>query len=191
MKQIKDTFFIVVGNMICSLGIGTIALRLGLSLGGVSGLAKVLHGILPISISILVLAVNLILFALAYFFVGKKFAMNSFLSVILFPVFLEIAQNITVLDCLKEDLLLGTLIGGILLGSGSGLILRGNGSSGGFDIIGVILNKYFNVKTGTIFENTKVSLKNWFIVIWMCMSHKGGLSSMEIQRTLKITQKTA
>lgn len=41
MKQIKDTFFIVVGNMICSLGIGTIALRLGLSLGGVSGLAKV------------------------------------------------------------------------------------------------------------------------------------------------------
>ena len=51
--------------------------------------------------------------------------------------------------------------------------------------------KYFNVKTGTIFENTKVSLKNWFIVIWMCMSHKGGLSSMEIQRTLKITQKTA
>ena len=63
--------------------------------------------------------------------------MNSFLSVILFPVFLEIAQNITVLDCLKEDLLLGTLIGGILLGSGSGLILRGNGSSGGFDIIGV------------------------------------------------------
>lgn len=76
--------------------------------------------------------------------------MNSFLSVILFPVFLEIAQNITVLDCLKEDLLLGTLIGGILLGSGSGLILRGNGSSGGFDIIGVILNKYFNVKTASI-----------------------------------------
>ena len=88
MKQIKDTFFIVVGNMICSLGIGTIALRLGLSLGGVSGLAKVLHNVLPVSISILVLAVNLVLFALAYFFVGQKFAMNSFLSVILFPVFL-------------------------------------------------------------------------------------------------------
>lgn len=114
MKQIKDTFFIVVGNMICSLGIGTIALRLGLSLGGVSGLAKVLHNVLPVSISILVLA---------YYLVGKKFAMNSFLSVILFLVFLEFAQSITVLDCLKEDLLLGTLIGGVLLGSGSGLIL--------------------------------------------------------------------
>lgn len=149
MKQIKDTFFIVVGNMICSLGIGTIALRLGLSLGGVSGLSKVLHNVLPVSISILVLAVNLVLFALAYFLVGKKFAMNSFLSVILFPVFLEIAQSITVLDCLKEDLLLGTMIGGVLLGSGSGLILRGNGSSGGFDIIGVILNKYFNIKTAS------------------------------------------
>lgn len=51
--------------------------------------------------------------------------------------------------------------------------------------------KYFNVKTGTIFENTKVSLQNWFIAIWMCMSHKGGLSSMELQRELGVTQKTA
>lgn len=48
MKQIKDTFFIVVGNMICSLGIGTIALRLGLSLGGVSGLAKVFGSLTPL-----------------------------------------------------------------------------------------------------------------------------------------------
>lgn len=51
--------------------------------------------------------------------------------------------------------------------------------------------KYFNVKRGTIFENTKVSLQNWFIAIWMCMSHKGGLSSMELQRELGVTQKTA
>ena len=51
--------------------------------------------------------------------------------------------------------------------------------------------KYFNVKTETIFENTKVSLQNWFIAIWMCMSHKGGLSSMELQRELGVTQKTA
>lgn len=51
--------------------------------------------------------------------------------------------------------------------------------------------KYFNVKHGTIFENTKVSLQNWFIVIWMYTSHKGGLSSMELQRELRVTQKTA
>ncbi|MGI6816710.1 transposase, partial [Bacteroides sp. KG122] len=51
--------------------------------------------------------------------------------------------------------------------------------------------KYFNIKTGTIFENTKVSLQNWFIAIWMYTSHKGGLSSMELQRELGITQKTA
>lgn len=51
--------------------------------------------------------------------------------------------------------------------------------------------KYFNVKRRTIFENTKVSLQNWFIAIWMCMSHKGGLSSMELQRELGVTQKTA
>lgn len=51
--------------------------------------------------------------------------------------------------------------------------------------------KYFNIKTGTIFEGTKIKLQDWFIAIWMYMSHKGGLSSMELKRELGVTQKTA
>lgn len=51
--------------------------------------------------------------------------------------------------------------------------------------------KYFNIKTGTIFENTKVKLQDWFIAIWLYTSHKGGLSSMELQREIGVTQKTA
>ncbi|MDE5918964.1 MAG: IS1595 family transposase [Duncaniella sp.] len=51
--------------------------------------------------------------------------------------------------------------------------------------------KYFNIKTGTIFEGTKIKLQDWFIAIWMYMSHKGGLSSMELKRELGVIQKTA
>ena len=51
--------------------------------------------------------------------------------------------------------------------------------------------RLFNVKTGTIFENTKLSLRKWFMAIWLILSHKKGISSMQLARDIKVTQKTA
>jgi len=51
--------------------------------------------------------------------------------------------------------------------------------------------KYFNVKTGTLFDNTKVPLQKWYLAIWLITSHKKGISSLQLHRDLKITQKTA
>lgn len=52
-------------------------------------------------------------------------------------------------------------------------------------------NKYFNVKTGTIFENTKMSLINWFKVIYYEQAHKKGIASTTVARLLGISQSTA
>ena len=51
--------------------------------------------------------------------------------------------------------------------------------------------KYFNVKTGTLFENTKIPLQKWFIAIWLMTSHKKGISSIQLAKDLGITQKSA
>jgi len=51
--------------------------------------------------------------------------------------------------------------------------------------------KYFNVKTGTLFDNTKVKLQKWFLAIWLVTSHKKGISSCALAKDLKVTQKTA
>lgn len=51
--------------------------------------------------------------------------------------------------------------------------------------------KYFNVRTNTIFEGTKVSLQNWFIAIYLFTSHKRGISSYQLAKDLNVTQKTA
>ena len=51
--------------------------------------------------------------------------------------------------------------------------------------------KYFNVKTNTIFDNTKMPLQKWFIAIWLVTSHKKGISSLQLGRDLGITQKSA
>ena len=51
--------------------------------------------------------------------------------------------------------------------------------------------KRFSVITGTFFENTKLPLSKWFIAIYLCFSHKKGVSSCQLARDLSITQKAA
>lgn len=51
--------------------------------------------------------------------------------------------------------------------------------------------KYFNVKTNTLFDNTKIELRKWFLAIYIVTSHKKGISSMQLAKDIDVTQKTA
>lgn len=52
-------------------------------------------------------------------------------------------------------------------------------------------NKYFNVRTGTIFEDTKLPLQKWFMALYLFSSHKKGISSHQLAKDIDVTQKTA
>ncbi len=54
-----------------------------------------------------------------------------------------------------------------------------------------VSGKYFNVKTATLFDNTKIPLQKWFLAIWLITSHKKGISSVQLATDLGVTQKTA
>lgn len=49
----------------------------------------------------------------------------------------------------------------------------------------------FNVKTGTVFQKSKVPLIKWFVAIWFETSHKKGISSIQLSKDISVTQKTA
>lgn len=51
--------------------------------------------------------------------------------------------------------------------------------------------KQFGVKVGTIFHDSKLSLRKWFVAIYLVTAHKKGISSCQLSRDLKISQKTA
>ena len=50
---------------------------------------------------------------------------------------------------------------------------------------------YFNVKTNTMFDSTKIELQKWFMAIWLITSHKKGISSHQLAKDIDVTQKTA
>ena len=51
--------------------------------------------------------------------------------------------------------------------------------------------KYFNVRTGTMFDNTKIELQKWFLAIYIATSHKKGISSIQLSKDIDVTQKSA
>lgn len=51
--------------------------------------------------------------------------------------------------------------------------------------------KYFNVKVGTIFEDTKIPLQKWFLALYVFSSHKKGISSHQLAKDIDVTQKSA
>lgn len=51
--------------------------------------------------------------------------------------------------------------------------------------------KYFNVKVGTVFEDTKIPLVKWFMALYIFSSHKKGISSYQLARDIGVTQKSA
>ena len=50
---------------------------------------------------------------------------------------------------------------------------------------------YFNVRTGTIFDNTKIPLQKWFLALYFFLSHKKGISSHHLAKDISVTQKSA
>ncbi len=51
--------------------------------------------------------------------------------------------------------------------------------------------KYFNVKTNTLFDSSKIALRKWFGAIWLVTCHKRGVSSIQLAKDIGVTQKTA
>jgi uncharacterized membrane-anchored protein YitT (DUF2179 family) len=114
--------------------------------GGVTGISILLHEIFSINISILVLTINLIFIYLGYKRIGKTFAVQTTIAVLLLAsglLFIHIPP-------ITSDKLLIAIFGGILIGSGVGLVIRGGGVIDGAEVIAVFTRR----KTG--FSNSEI-----------------------------------
>lgn len=141
---------VVLGTTLMAAAFGLVVLEQGFAAGGVTGLSVILCRVAPVPLSAMVLAVNLALFVLGWVFVGRSFILKTLLTSLLFPVLLDLFRSAAFLRGLAADPLLSAGLAGGLLGLGAGLVLVGEGSSGGFDILGVILHKKFRVPVSLV-----------------------------------------
>lgn len=150
MEKIRPYLMIALGTALTAAAFGLIVLPQGMAAGGITGLSVLLGRVLPLPVSAIVFVLNAGLFLLGWACVGRDFAFKTLLVSLLFPVLLELFQHLDILAELSADPLLSSLLAGGMLGFGTGLVLLGNGSCGGFDILGVVLNKKLGVPVSLV-----------------------------------------
>ncbi len=148
MKRLSLYVQVLIGNAMIAMAFGSIVVPMGFASGGTTGLAMILAKFIPLPLSTVVLMVNCVLFVAGYFYLGKAFAMKTALCAFSFPYFLSFFQRFPVSSI---NPVVGALIAGLMLGPGTKMILDGDGSSGGFDVIGVILNRKYGIPTWAVF----------------------------------------
>ena len=128
--------------ILCGTGLAVLAMK-GFMIpnrfldGGVTGIAILLHEIFHFNISILVIALNLVFVYLGYRNIGKTFAVQTIIAVLLLSLGLFFIE----INPITTDKLLIAIFGGILMGSGVGLVIRGGGVIDGAEVIAVFTRR--------------------------------------------------
>lgn len=143
-KNMKIILGVLAGNAILAVAVAAFVVPHGIIMGGATGIGLAITHYISMNLSVVIFIVNGILFVLGAFTLGKKFAFTTIISTFVYPLFLAIAQGIPGIKTLTDNMLLATVYAGLLLGVGIGLVVRQGASTGGTDIVALILNKFLH-----------------------------------------------
>lgn len=131
---------IALGNLLLALGAAAFLLPNRLMATGSTGLALALAQVLPLEVAHMVAAINAVTFLLGLLCLGRRFAMTTLVSTVLFPAFLWLCQRL-ITGPVVQDTLLACVSAALLSGCGVGLVIKCGASTGGVDIPAILLSR--------------------------------------------------
>ena len=99
--------------------------------GGVTGISLLVHELYHFNLTAVILVINMPLIIVSYFSVGKRFAIRTFISIILLGICLYYIPEYA----MTKDKLLISIFGGVFLGIGIGLIMRAGAALDGIEVL--------------------------------------------------------
>ena len=151
MNRIKEYVIITISVMLGSLFVYLFMLPNHFAFGGVTALAIVVEKALPIGFSVgtLVTMINVALLILGYVLVGRDFSIKSTYGTLLFSVLLIIYEKIIPLSCpLTSQPIIEMIIFCICYGTVCAVIFNHGGTTGGTDIVAIIIKKFLGLDAG-------------------------------------------
>ncbi len=145
-----DVIVIILGCFIYSLGVNLFLTNAKLVSGGVTGVALIFQYISDIPSGATVFLLNIPLFFISYKFLSKRFTLYTAIGMLSISLSLILTKPLSSLVQVN-DMLLYCIYGGVLCGVGMGLVFYRNGSTGGIDIITMVIRKkYSNFEIGKL-----------------------------------------
>lgn len=141
--HIKKIIIVTSGALLVALAMNLFLIPANIYSSGFTGIAQLLsnvfndYTIIHVSVGLLLLILNVPVAILGWKRVGKSFTVYSFLSVVLSSVFLSFIS----IQQVSQDILLNAVFGGVILAIGVGITLKWGASTGGVDIIAMVLSR--------------------------------------------------
>ena len=149
LDSIKTYVVIAFGLLINSIAWTGFLLPHQISGSGVSGIGAIVFYATGIPMGYTYLAINVILILIALKILGARFGIKTIYAVLLSAIMLTVLQRLIPEAVVKEKFM-SAILGGMLCGAGLGIVFTQGGSTGGTDIIALIINKYRNISPGRI-----------------------------------------
>lgn len=138
----KEYITILIGLALYALGWTGFLLPHGITTGGVTGVGALIYFAKGIPVAATYLAINLVLLFFSIRLFGWRFCLKTIFGVCLLTIFLSVSQGLIKKPLLIAEPFMACVVGGVLTGCGIGIVFSANGSTGGTDIIAMIINKY-------------------------------------------------
>lgn len=155
LREVRS-YLIITFSLFCyALGWDIFLIPNNLVGGGVTGFAAIIYYWLRIPVSVTFFVVNLILLAIALKVLGKAFGLKTVYAIFATTLFLQFIPDIVPQDfieeiAIKNGKLISAIFGGMLAGLGIGISFTQGGSTGGTDIIALMVAKFRNIAPGKV-----------------------------------------
>jgi uncharacterized membrane-anchored protein YitT (DUF2179 family) len=152
MKQkgiLTEAFMILVGTFIITAAVYFFMIPSHVTVGSVSGFATVLVHFIPLRISVITFILNGALLIVGFIFIGRDFGVKTIITSLLLPVFMGVLEIVYPNnESIMGDPFLDMICYLFVVSIGQAILFQWNASSGGLDILGKIINKYFHIELG-------------------------------------------
>jgi uncharacterized membrane-anchored protein YitT (DUF2179 family) len=154
LMALANFVILVFGNALYAFSVAAFIMPTGIVVGGVTGfsifLEKFIPASWPIEVAYIVFVINAGLFILGAIVLGKRFAITTAASTVLYPFFLGLFEKIFAKSAIiPNDLILNAAVAGLLIGCAIGMVARTGASTGGMDIPPLVINKLTGAPVGT------------------------------------------
>lgn len=147
--KIREYIFITIGLILVAMGVYFFKLPNNFSTGGVSGIAIILGGIVPISSATLIAVINMVLLAVGFLVLGSSFGVKTLYGSVGLSFFVTLLEWVYPMsEPLTDQPFLELVFSVIFPAVGSAILFNLSASSGGTDIIAMMLKKYFAIDIG-------------------------------------------
>lgn len=148
-ETIKAYAIMTVGLFVYSLGWASFILPAQVVSGGVAGMASAIFYATGFPVEYSYIGINILLLALAVKILGAGFGVKTIYSILVITLFVKVLRTL-VTEPIVSEAFMATVIGGAIGGLGIGIVFTQGGSTGGTDIIAMIINKYYDIMPGRV-----------------------------------------